>query len=88
MRTARPYWFPAKKYGWGWGMPAVWQGKVVLGGFFALVGVGAYALLPRYGPVPFLGYCTVLCLLLVLICWLKGEPPDTAGQASLIQLTR
>ena len=30
------YWFPAKRYGWGWGLPAVWQGWVVLVGFIGL----------------------------------------------------
>lgn len=24
------YWFPAKRYGWGWGLPSSWQGWVVL----------------------------------------------------------
>ena len=24
------YWFPAKRYGWGWGPPATWQGWAVL----------------------------------------------------------
>jgi hypothetical protein len=23
------YWFPAKRYGWGWGIPVTWQGWVV-----------------------------------------------------------
>jgi hypothetical protein len=31
------YWFPAKRYGWGWGPPRVWQGWVVLAIFFALL---------------------------------------------------
>jgi hypothetical protein len=22
----KTYWFPAKRYGWGWGLPTVWQG--------------------------------------------------------------
>lgn len=24
-------WFPAKKFGWGWGLPKVWQGWVTFG---------------------------------------------------------
>jgi hypothetical protein len=24
------YWFPAKRYGWGWGLPVTWQGWAVL----------------------------------------------------------
>lgn len=26
----RKYWFPAKRFGWGWGLPSAWQGWVVL----------------------------------------------------------
>jgi hypothetical protein len=22
------FWFPAKRYGWGWGLPVKWQGLV------------------------------------------------------------
>ena len=29
MQTERKYWFPAKRYGWGWGMPNTWQGWLV-----------------------------------------------------------
>ncbi len=38
------YWFPAKRYGWGWGLPAVWQSWLVLIGFFVLLGAGAVVL--------------------------------------------
>jgi hypothetical protein len=31
------YWFPAKRYGWGWGSPATWQGWVVLLAWLATV---------------------------------------------------
>ena len=31
-----PYWFPAKRYGYGWGLPHTWQGWIV---FFALSGL-------------------------------------------------
>jgi hypothetical protein len=24
----RKIWFPAKRYGWGWGLPCCWQGWV------------------------------------------------------------
>jgi hypothetical protein len=69
------YWFPAKRYGWGWGFPAAWQGRVVFGIFFLLVGAGAVILLPQHNPVAFVAYCVLLCILLVAICWFKGEPP-------------
>jgi len=68
-------WFRAKRYGWGWGLPLVWQGWVVLGVFYPLVLLGAVVLLPRPGPWPFVGYCVALCVLLIGVCWLKGERP-------------
>lgn len=69
------YWFPAKRYGWGWGPPTAWQGWVVLIGFFALVLAGAVLVLPQRGPVAFVAYTLVLSGLLVVICWIKGERP-------------
>jgi len=71
----KTYWFPAKRYGWGWGPPVVWQGKAVLVVFVALLVLGALMLLPHYGEVKFIIYCSILSLFLVAICWLKGEPP-------------
>ena len=75
MPTEHTYWFPAKRYGWGWGFPTVWQGWFVVAAFVCLVLGGAVGLLPSYGPVVFAVYSVLLCLMLVAICWLKGEPP-------------
>jgi hypothetical protein len=78
------YWFPAKRYGWGWGFPGTWQGWLVLAGFVLLMVVGALIFPPRLEPGRYLAYVAVLCVLLVAVCWLKGEPPrwrwgDDAG---------
>ena len=40
------YWFPAKRYGWGWGPPNNWQGWAVVAGVAALITVGAATILP------------------------------------------
>jgi hypothetical protein len=69
------YWFPAKRYGWGWGLPTVWQGWVVMAIFALLVLVGAVFLLPSRGQTAFVEYSAILCALLIVVCWLKGEPP-------------
>jgi hypothetical protein len=71
----QPYWFPAKRYGWGWGPPATWQGWVVLGAFCVLLLVGAFVLLPSCHPAGFIAYTAVLCGLLCAVCYAKGEPP-------------
>ena len=70
-----PYWFPAKRYGWGWGLPSSWQGWVVFIGFFALLAVAVYEFPPKENLEAFLG-CTVgLVVALLAICLAKGEPP-------------
>ena len=71
-----PYWFPAKRYGWGWGLPRVWQGWVVMGVFGILVLAGAIMQLPTYRPLVFVAYTACLCAALVAVCWVKGEPPS------------
>jgi hypothetical protein len=68
-------WFPAKRYGWGWGFPTAWQGWAILATFFALLTVGGLVVLPGYGIAFFVGYTAMLCALLVAVCWVKGERP-------------
>jgi len=75
MPDDKTYWFPAKRYGWGWGLPNVWQGWVVMAVFALLVVVGAVFLLPSHGHGAFVAYAVLLCVLLVAVCWAKGEPP-------------
>ena len=76
MSSEQAYWFPAKRYGWGWGMPSVWQGWVVLLVFMLLMLLGTLMLLPSRGPVAFAAYTVVLSVGLGFVCWLKGEPPS------------
>ena len=72
--ASRKYWFPAKRYGWGWGPPITWQGWAVFVGWFAVFIPGAVHLMPRR-PVAFMVFTLLMCLLLVAIGYLKGEPP-------------
>ncbi len=66
-------WFPAKRYGWGWGFPCSWQGWVVFGVYVVLIGAGiAYFELPAE-TATFISYAFVITLALVVICWAKGE---------------
>jgi hypothetical protein len=74
VRERSPYWFPAKRYGWGWGLPTAWQGWVALVIFAGLLGAGAVWFLPSHAPA-FVLYTLLLCAALVVVCWLKGEPP-------------
>lgn len=75
MNDKSRYWFPAKRHGWGWGPPTAWQGWAVLACFVGLVLVGSVWLLPSRGQVAFVAYAGLVCLLLVAVCWWKGERP-------------
>ena len=75
MQPARNYWFPAKRYGWGWGLPCAWQGWLVLTGFFALVVAGIFLFPPARSVSRFFLYTMGLTAALIAVCWLKGEPP-------------
>jgi hypothetical protein len=67
-------WFPAKRHGWGWGIPTCWQGWAVIIAFYLLLGVAAVLLLPRH-PARFVFSCIVLSAALVAVGCLKGEKP-------------
>jgi len=69
------YWFPAKRYGWGWGLPTAWQGWLVFVGYILLLVVGAFLFSPREALAAYLIYVAVLSAALIGVCWLKGEPP-------------
>ncbi|WP_417071154.1 hypothetical protein [Niveibacterium terrae] len=76
MPESKKYWFPKKRYGWGWGLPVAWQGWLVLAIYAVLLAVGAAELLPERGPAVFLTYSGLVTLVLIAICWIKGEPPQ------------
>ena len=67
-------WFPAKKYGWGWGLPCAWQGWVVYAVWFALFFPGAIFLAPR-NIVLFVVGSVVLSIVFLTIVVIKGEKP-------------
>lgn len=70
----RKYWFPAKRYGWGWGLPLTWQGRAVLLGWFAALISATVYFVPRR-PVAYMVFTLLMGLLLMAICYYKGEPP-------------
>lgn len=69
------YWFPAKRFGWGWGPPCAWQGWVVLVGYVGLIVAVALICPPGKSLAGYLGSVFMLSAVLVAICWWKGEPP-------------
>ena len=75
MQAKAPYWFRAKRYGWGWGLPLAWQGWVAYALYAVLLALGLLLLPPQRELAGFLAYIVVLSAILAVICWLKGEPP-------------
>jgi hypothetical protein len=73
-RPKNHYWFLAKRYGWGWGLPVTWQGWLFLLLWLGLLVGGAGRLLPAR---PFIFALFMGCMtgVLVLVCYLTGEPP-------------
>jgi hypothetical protein len=69
------YWFPAKTYGWGWGLPCAWQGCLVMGGFVGLLTMASFRFPPGQHTPGFVISVLALTAAVVAICWWKGEPP-------------
>ncbi len=74
------YWFAAKRYGWGWGLPCAWQGWLVLIVWTAVSAVGL-VLLRRESTALNGAFIGSMSLLLILVCWRTGEPPRWRWQS-------
>lgn len=68
--STRKYWFPAKRYGWGWGFPSAWQGRVVLLAYLAAALGGIPFIQASKGSVVYIGWA-----LLLLGAGMNPQPP-------------
>jgi hypothetical protein len=75
MNTKPTFWFPVKRYGWGWGLPVTWQGWAVFASYGVLIVGGFFYFLSRRNPSGLLGYVWGLTAILVVIVVAKGERP-------------
>jgi hypothetical protein len=66
------FWFHAKTYGYGWGLPASWQGWLTLIAYLGLVLAG---LAIDTSPAGYVAYVGVLTILLIVIVVFTGEKP-------------
>jgi hypothetical protein len=69
------YWFPAKRYGWGWGPPTTWQGWFVVAGYVVLAAAGSVVIEPSVRPGLFIVHLLLLTAVMIAVCRAKGEPP-------------
>jgi hypothetical protein len=75
MQTDGKYWFPAKRYGYGWSVPTTWQGWLVLAVYVVLTVAATFLFPPQKGLVPYVASVAVLTAAFIAVCWLKGETP-------------
>ena len=74
MRNEQQYWFPAKRNGFGWSLPTVWQGYATVAIY--LLALTAFSIITPPSKEPFVyavGFL-ILTTLFVTIVWRKGEP--------------
>jgi hypothetical protein len=69
------FWFPVKRYGWGWGLPVRWQGWLVLVAYLALQYLGIQYFEERRDVRGLLFYLIGVTVVLVAIVVAKGERP-------------
>ena len=68
-----PYWFRAKRYGLGWGLPLVWQGWAVFVSWILILYLGTHYVMPGSRLMRW-GFTSAMIILLLVICYWKGEP--------------
>lgn len=75
MEKSPKYWFPAKRFGWGWGLPSAWQGWAVLIAYLTLMLAGLAFLNPAVNANAYTAYAAVVTALFLLVVWRTGELP-------------
>jgi hypothetical protein len=72
---SRPqYWFPAKRYGWGWGLPLTWQGWVVITVWLAVLVAVIPSLHLHRHILEYVVFVVGMVAALFGVCYWKGEP--------------
>ena len=67
------YWFPAKCYGWGWGLPSTWEGWLVFIASIAILCSSGWLAGGSVAGVIAIAVSTAGAVL--GIAYWKGEPP-------------
>jgi hypothetical protein len=75
MKDRPDFWFPAKRYGWGWGLPVRWQGWLVFAVYAALLYGGIYYFKGQRNAAGLMLFVLGLTAVLIVIMVIKGERP-------------
>ncbi len=70
------YWFPALKYGYGWGLPCSWQGWALTLIYLSLLTSGAFFISEQSHLIYYVIFSIFITALFISICYLKGEKPS------------
>jgi len=70
----RSYWFPAKRWGWGWGFPSSWQGWATFALYFGALWLSAYVFPPGERTAWFILTTVLITAALLIVSWIRGEP--------------
>lgn len=68
-----PYWFRAKSYGLGWGLPLAWQGWVFFFAWMMMFFLSLRVLTPGSRPMRWV-FIAAMVIFLLVICYWKGDP--------------
>ena len=81
-RPGFKYWFPARRYGWGWGLPHTWQGWTVLDTYLAILIGSLFLAMFGGGGTALFGLASIVLATagLIYVCYKKGEPPRRFGR--------
>ncbi len=69
------YWFRAKRYGWGWGLPMAREGWIVLIAWLMIVLAVTPMLAVHRHIISLVVFTLAMAAGLIAVCYLKGEPP-------------
>lgn len=69
------YWFRAQRYGWGWGLPLTWQGWTTVFVYTIIIIAGILIFPLNETKANFICWFIGSTIMLLVICWIKGEPP-------------
>jgi hypothetical protein len=74
MHTNNPrYWFRAKRYGFGWGLPVAWQGWVFFLSWLLITLLGVRLLTPGSQAMRW-AFIGAMVFFLLVVCYWKGDP--------------
>ena len=69
------YWFRAKRYGCGWGLPLTWKGWLSYSSYIGLIVIFTFIFPPDKKFAAFMLSTCGLGAILIVLFWIKGEPP-------------